>query len=785
MNLPIPSEEQMYIINHIKSGKYNGEVDAVAGSGKTTTILSLATHIADKSIIQITYNSELKREVSEKKDKYGLTNIAIFTYHSFAYKYYTEEANTDIGISKIIRTGMPPKMALPQMDILVGDEIQDMNFLYYQFIQKVLTDSGNNSRIQLDCSPIITRNNQVQILILGDKYQGLYEFKGADTRFLTLGHQIWSTASPLPFKQMNLTTSYRVTRQIADFVNKVMLGPDSSPVIDGNSSLDCRSSSVLDCRSSLGNSSLDYCSSLGERIHAVKDGPKVSYIRRSNCFQVYKSIGARIVNMILSGYAKPSDIFVLAASVKQKYFKMIENMLVENNIPCYVPMNDVNTIHSDVIKNKVIFSSFHQSKGRERKVVIIYGFDRTYFDYYNRGADMTVCPSTLYVAATRATEKLIVVESADPLPFLKYTHYELRDSSFIDFEGEPVNFFESDINGFANADAVQCHKTSPTELIRFLNENVVITIADLMEDYLFTSSVDKDLDKDLDNDVDLDNDLKDINKKTTIVSNENFITSSYFGNDVCEEVSDLNGLVIPSLYQERNSGANTITEYVLLKIDKERPFYKEKLNEVDFSQPLSLANHLLVTNIYKAMNENLYFKLAQIVSYDWLSQDNVDAMFGNMDAHISEPANLEYEVAIIKDKYKTAELTADKYSRIDEFIERHMGKEFGILRMNAIVDAISPDTIWEFKCVEALTSEHRLQLLIYAWLIKMTGECVSDMKFKLLNIRTGEMQTLDHSSPLVDEIMVMMLKAKFEKHVPKSDEEFVRDCLDYNIKNKE
>ena len=74
MNLPIPSEEQLTIINHIKSGKYNGEVDAVAGSGKTTTILSLASHIADKSIIQITYNSELKREVSEKKEKYE-TNL--------------------------------------------------------------------------------------------------------------------------------------------------------------------------------------------------------------------------------------------------------------------------------------------------------------------------------------------------------------------------------------------------------------------------------------------------------------------------------------------------------------------------------------------------------------------------------------------------------------------------------------------------------------------------------------------------------------------------------------
>ena len=725
MNLPNPSEEQMNIINHIKSGKYNGEVDAVAGSGKTTTILSLATHIADKSIIQITYNSELKREVSEKKGKYGLTNIEIFTYHSFAYKYYTQEANTDIGISKIVRTGMLPKRALPQIDILVGDEIQDMNFLYYQFIQKVLTDCENK-----------TRHNPVQILILGDKYQGLYEFKGADIRFLTLGHKIWSTSSPFPFKQMNLTTSYRVTRQIADFVNKVMLGPETS---------------------SLNNM----------RIHAVKDGPKVSYIRRSNCFQVYKSIGARIVNMILSGYAKPSDIFVLAPSVKQKYFKMIENMLVEHNIPCYVPMNDVNTIHSDVIKNKVIFSSFHQSKGRERKVVIIYGFDRTYFDFYNRGADITVCPSTLYVATTRATEKLIVVEADNPLPFLKYTHYELRDSSFVEFEGEPLNFFDSD-NIDVSTTTVQCHKTSPTELIRFLNENVVITIADLMEDYLFTST-------------DLDS------EKVTVVSNENFITSSYFGNDVCEEVSDLNGLVIPSLYQQRNSGTNTITEYVLAQIDKERPFYKEKLREIDFSQPLTLGNHLLLTNIYKAMNENLYFKLAQIVSYDWLSHDNVDAMFGNMDAHISEPDKLTYEVTIIKDKYKTQEQTDANYKRIDEFIERHMGKEFGILRMNAIVDAVSPDTIWEFKCVDALTTEHRIQLLIYAWLIKMTSQARASHQpqFKLLNIRTGEVQTLNHSSPLVDEIMVMILKAKFEKYVPKSDEEFIRDCLCLSSLKKE
>jgi len=704
----ILSEEQLNIINYIKTEKYNGQVDAVAGSGKTTTVLSLATIIQNKSIIQITYNSELKREVSEKKDKYKLTNISIFTYHSFAYKYYSQEANTDIGISKIIRMNMLPKMELPKIDILVCDEIQDMNFLYYQFIKKVLFDI----------------NLKIQILILGDKYQGLYEFKGADIRFLTLGYKLWSLISPFPFKIMTLTTSYRVTRQIANFVNKVMLGSD--PITNTY------------------------------RINSIKDGPNVTYIRRPNCFQVYKCIGIKIVNMIHSGYAKPSDIFVLTASVKQKYFKMIENMLVENNIPCYVPMNDVNTINSEVIKNKVIFSSFHQSKGRERKVVIIYGFDSSYFEYYNKDADITICPSALYVAATRATEKLIVVESADPLPFLKYNHHELRNSTFMEFEGEPINFLNS-FKEQPEQSTIPYHKTSATELIRFLNENIIITIADLMEDYLFT--------------------IIDEKENTTLVINENYITCSYLGNEICEEVSDLNGITIPSLYQERNTGVNYIKEYVLNRIDKDRPFYKEKIRDVDLSKPLSIANTLLITNIYKAMNENLYFKLAQIFSYDWLTQDNIDLMFGNMDAHINEPLKLEYEIELIKDKYKTIELTSIKYKRIDEFIEKNIGKDFGILRITAIVDAISSDTIWEFKCVESLTTEHRLQLLVYAWLWKMTRNSLDFKKCKLLNIRTGEVQVLQDTSPLIDDIMIMILKAKFEKYVPKSDEEFIKDCL--------
>lgn len=703
-----PSNEQMNIINNIKLG-YNGNVDAVAGSGKTTTVLSLSHYNNDKHIIQVTYNSELKREVNEKKIKYSelmhLDKLNIYTYHSFAFKYYSEEAKTDMGIYKIVVDNLQPKRKLPQIDILVCDEIQDMNDLYYQFINKVLRDI----------------NKQVQILILGDKYQGLYEFKGADTRYLTLGSNLWS-CSPYEFKNMNLNTSYRVTRQIARFVNKVMLGE--------------------------------------ERIHANKEGPKVLYIKRQDCFQVYKTIGRKIINMLDSGYAKPEDIFVLAPSVKSKFFKKIENMLVEHNIPCYVPMSENSAITNDVIKNKVIFSSFHQSKGRERKVTVVYGFDKSYFDYYSRDVPNDICPSTLYVATTRATDTLIVIESSETLPFLKYNHAELCNCDFVEFEGVPLGLDSGDIFNTQpnNNNTTTIRKTSPTDLIKFLNENVLIKIAEIMENELYETD--------------------ELSYPLNIITNENYTHSNYYGVQLAEEVFDLNGLVIPSLYEERNNGnhTNTIKEFVRDKMKSAGPFYKSKVAHIDFKNT-SLSDQLLLTNIYKSLREQLLFKVAQIQNYNWLSQENVNSIFLNMDKHIHEPLNLKYEITILSNNFHTQkekEYETNTYALIDEFIETHMGIEFGKLRFEAIVDALSDTTIWEFKCVEEITPEHRLQLLIYAWLWKMTQ--TETKIFKLMNIKSGEVQTLNSTSHLLDDIILMIIRSKFQKPVVKTDDEFIDNC---------
>jgi superfamily I DNA/RNA helicase len=168
------SEEQSFVIQHIKNGE-NAIVNAVAGSGKSTTVLSIATSTKSLKTIQFTYNSMLRHEIKEKTETLGIKNLDVHTYHSMAVKYYYSGAYTDTGIRHILANKLAPRIHIPKKDIVVIDEAQDMTPLYFQLVVKFTMDM----------------NHPFQLVVLGDFMQGLYEFKGADTRFLTLAHKIW------------------------------------------------------------------------------------------------------------------------------------------------------------------------------------------------------------------------------------------------------------------------------------------------------------------------------------------------------------------------------------------------------------------------------------------------------------------------------------------------------------------------------------------------------------------------------------------------------------------
>ena len=354
------SDEQRAVLDKMRSGR-NVTVDACAGSGKSTTILSIAKELTGKTIQQFTYNSMLRHEIKDKVKQYELKNLDVHTFHSFAVKYYSSLAHTDTGIRVLLRNNMKPKQKIPLFDIVVLDETQDMTLLYFELIVKMSKDMCEED------------GHQFQLLILGDYMQGLYEFKGADIRFLTKSQEVWKNFKYLENKEFvscNLKTSYRVTNQMADFVNNDMLGD--------------------------------------KRLIACREGVPVVYIRRPK--NMIENIVVYTIRKLLNEGESPSDIFILGNSVKgaNSHIRNMENVLTEAGIPCHVPMMESDIMDERVIEGKVVFSTFHTVKGRQRKYVFVVGFDQGYF-YNARNLDKMICPNTLYVACTRATHCLYLL----------------------------------------------------------------------------------------------------------------------------------------------------------------------------------------------------------------------------------------------------------------------------------------------------------------------------------------------------------------------------------------
>jgi len=477
-----PSEEQQIIIDHIKSGK-NVIVNAVAGSGKSTTIISLARQLSDKTIFQITYNSMLRHEMKEKVENLDLPNLTIHTFHSLAVKYYLDSAHTDTELRHILYHKTPPRIKpLPNIDILAIDEAQDMSLLYFHFIYKFICDMGENL--------------PKQIMVLGDHQQSLYEFKGADSRFLTMADKIWSNIfRGIPFISCELRTSYRITNPMANFVNKTMLG--------------------------------------NERMISPRDGEPVVYVRNSR-YNIEKTVLYQIQQLLQSD-VKPSDIFILAGSIKglNSHVRKLENILVENNIPCHIPISDQDKLDERVISGKIVFSTFHTVKGRQRRYVFVVGFDQSYFQTIAFSMNPKECPNTLYVGCTRATDGLFLLEFDNyatdrPLEFLKMNHHEMNACDFIIFKGLPqIQFYT---HSERTKDSKQDKRyLTPTKLIKFIPDTVLDEIVPIIErifqhKYIHTQT----------------------GNMNTVIEIPNIIQTEYG----FEDVSDLNGIAIPAMYYD-------------------------------------------------------------------------------------------------------------------------------------------------------------------------------------------------------------------------------------------
>ena len=781
-----PSLEQQAIINAIKNGK-NVAVNAVAGSGKTTTILGLASQCPERKILQITYNRALKLEVEKKATQHKLKNLKILTYHGLACSFYDYTARTDERIADILSKAAPlnPLSKSPDaltFDIVIIDEVQDMTPLYFELVHKWLQD--------IQCHVVLG--------IMGDHLQGIYGFKGADERFLTLGESIFQSHQPMT--RLTLNTSYRLTRHMAAFVNNVLLGGQ-------------------------------------QRINAIKDGPQVSWVQYPKGMSslgishLTKYISELIIDRLNTTdpekKLEPDDIFILASSIKSRgaeSVRELENALVSAGILCFVPISEEAKLDERIIKGKVVFTTMHQSKGRERKLVIVYGFDSSYYDIFrcrDNTATSKICPNLLYVAATRASQELILVEHLDthyPLPFLNLTHTQMAATPYIlikrhfnlDNSKKLDKIVPLGDKSRDNESGIKIPSKSVSDLIKFIDERTLAILSTMINQvYTIETSPAPDTSAEIPSDI-----------KT--------------GPRTYEQVADINGLTIPALLFCESSSSitpellrtdrkNYLWRYLMYKYyqktsdAKRNSFIRSYINKIMVNGLSSNDMWLLLGNIFICANDGYNYKLKQITQYDWLTPDMITICHKNIRNNISQETASR---AIFE-----LELGCDFDGTSSFYLLDH--SIYGKIQLRGRVDCITDDTVWEFKCMESLNLESMLQLAIYGWIWKrmilehnenkeriaqlidnqviQTNAQITQVahkvensmegydaylekahkttrddllylrKFKLMNISTGEVRVLDTNNNLINDIMETILAAKLRIKEPQTDEAFVNE----------
>lgn len=665
-----PSSEQREIIHNLKDN--NIIIDAIAGAGKTSTVLFVAKEFCNKKVLVLTYNAQLKEETRKRAE--DLCNLDVHSYHSFCVWNYHEKGYTDDVINQVIKKDSSP-LNFFEYDIIIADEAQDMTPLFYKFLSKIFNDNSKRD---------------FKIIIMGDPLQSIYKFREADARFITFSEQLFNKFNDYPWIIAKLSTTFRCPSSVTDFVNHCMLGY--------------------------------------ERMNPFKESfVKPDYIVCNS----YGPYPKKIIKELLKEY-KPSDIFIVAPSVKSSSspVKMLANYVTNHlNTPIYFSGQDLENTDPKVIENKLVFTSIHQTKGRERKVVILFGFDSSYFDYFDKhNKNPTICPNEFYVAATRCRERLIMIhdERREYLPFIKTN----KLGTYTKRNVVPKLSIHKPTSSTSNTFSV-------TELVSY----IPFSVEDDCSNYFNI------------------NQIRDTGDKIVIPST---IECKYG----YESVSDITGIAIPAYFEYFKTknitlfSKNIIQEKIsFLKNEKTTTkviknlerfsktltvFHKKHLEKIDMAS-INITKLLKICLYYNAQQKNTDYLLKQITVFNWLNRDKLKRGMERLKKEIKSE-NLVFEHSV--DAVFNGTIIIGQIDCID-----HTNK-----------------IIYEFKCTDNLNNNHLLQLALYMY---MTRHKFKGYKYRLFNILTDEIKEIEIGDENLTKIMTILINNKLKTLEEKTNEEFL------------
>jgi len=499
-----------------------------------------------------------------------------------------------------------------------------------------------------------------------------------------------------PWKRLTLAITYRCTEPMVNFVNHCLLGE--------------------------------------KRLIANRTSLYKPLYYVINPFEIKEEINNYIDRCLNTGYTN-DDIAILAYSINNPKtpVNVIANFLSSKGKFIYKPMDDYSDISDDnLLKNKIVVSTIHQFKGRERKLVIVVGFDNGFY-MSNPDASKIECPNLLYVAATRARERVIFIQDLKngPLSFINLKNID----KYVEIKGPKPKFtnVSNDMSDSKTYSVTQLIKFLPDTLIEQLQNCWTIKSANFLQ-------------------------LSSINVQTSIS----------FGPTM-EDVSAIYGTAIPLIKQYY------LQNYFLL-MDKLESLKKEakalrlerKLDDLlRESKTLKGQDQLIwlrmayIINFYICVLERYIHPLNQIKDYDWFY--NTNSM---------EAINLGLSRLAFLEKNDLFE-KAVCYETVVNLIDDKELKVTIIGAIDCITEKYGP---WEFKFINSFRPEHVLQTVIY-WCLLYKSQKMDEINppkigpFNLFNIRTGENYQIEIQQPEVN--VDLILKTVIEQKVKTRD-----ICLD-------
>lgn len=714
------SEEQENILHCYQKGG-NLTVVAVAGAGKTTTILLLAKHCPEKQFLVLTYNRRLSDETKCRIKKWNITNVEMQTYHGFCTKYYGQSHN-DAMFSKLVTASPNNQMSgrLKCFDTIIIDEMQDMTELYYNFISNKLKHM----------------NESLQMILLGDPRQTIYQFNGGHEKYLLDPETHWLR----PFTKCHLDTTYRLTHKITNVVNTLLCSKYPQP---------------------FKMKATDKSSNLPVEYHFID----IYFGGQNIIFQQIKEYG-------LDG------VLLIACSVKEKtpVYSCLNSLSAKGVNMCV--LKDEEPLDPDVLRNKLVASSIHKQKGCERRCVIIYGLDCSYHTYYGKDKPLTDYLNLIYVACTRSLEKLVII-GAKNHGFLKnWNQSELRSlvsSGDLKVYGKPSNKCNCSLT-------FKCQCARQPEKILNVTDLVHYRSFSWLNEFIHQPTVK--INRIDSNEMELTSEKK-AQMKNGLVEH----VSNIYGVliPIIVEFHLYQQIkIIEYIISDRFAVDFKETQLIKhLNQDKRYEVYViyEKIRKSGITDLSQLIDNFLsdfgMLSVCITCYDSYIYLIHQIDNYDWIEKQYVidccERLLNfknNLQSEQNDSGSNKAEMSV----YANFNMVCQH--------DEHVPVKFNIYGR---IDDMIGKSIIEYKVSKNVGDNmHISQLLIYLWLLKLsTGylfypNCATTIKIDITDFNKFNEYTTDWFNRLSMEYYQVMLKSKFDpsKYTKKHadvEEDFIKD----------